>query len=178
MPDPFRLRVMKAVCERLKTITPANGYEADLSNFTDEAGRPAERVFRGRDLFGTNDPKPLLAVLEDPSVPESNNAPMNSPNATNDFKIMIQGFVQDDKFHPLDPAYRLSAEVVKCLAGARDGRFSVLGFGSRAPCIMKMTIGQPIHRPGSDEYSDTGYFLIRVTLTLAEILDDPYGASP
>lgn len=175
MADPFRLRVMKALSNRLKTITPDNGYEFDLSDFTDEVGRDAERVFRGRDLFGANDPKPMLCILEDPRSAEPNNAPTNSPNAVNQFRVLIQGFVQDDKWHPLDPAYKLSAEVIKCLAGARDSRHSVLGFGSRAPCIMSMSIGQPVHRPGNDEYSDTGYFLIGVTLTLAEILDDPYG---
>lgn len=178
MPEPFRLRVVKALCDRLKTITPANGYDHDMSDFTDEAGRLAERVFRGRDLFGASDPKPLLCVLEDPRAAEPNGAPTNSPNQTNQFRLLIQGFVKDDKFHPLDPAYRLSAEVIKCLAGSRESRFSVLGFGSRAPCIMSLSIGPPVHRPGSDEFSDTGYFLIAVTLHLAELLDDPYGPLP
>jgi len=175
MPEPFRLRVMMALCDRLKSITPANGYTHDLSDYTDDAGRPAERVFRGRDLFGANDPKPLLCVLEDPRVDPPNGAATNSPNQVNNFRVLIQGFVRDDKHHPLDPAYRLSAEVIRCLAGARESRTSCLGFGARAPNVGAMMIGQPVHRPGSDEVSDTGYFLIGVTLVLNEILDKPYG---
>ena len=38
--DPFRLRVMKAVTDTLKTISPANGYINDLTDTTDAVGRP------------------------------------------------------------------------------------------------------------------------------------------
>jgi len=37
-----------------------------------------------------------------------------------------------------------------------------------------MVIGQPIHRPGRDEISSVAYCLVPVTLTLAEILDQPH----
>lgn len=174
MADPFRLRVMKAVCDQLKTIAPANQYENDLSDFVDAADRPAERVFRGRTIYGDNDPLPMLAVLEDPRALEQNNGSANSTASAGQFRILIQGFAADDKKHPLDPAYRLSAEVVEALVKAKKDRFNVLGLGSVSPCIMGLTIGQPVHRPPDDEVSAVAYFLVPVTLTLAENLETPF----
>ena len=43
--EPVRLRVLKAMTECLKDITPANGYHTDLKG----------QVFRGRVIFGDND---------------------------------------------------------------------------------------------------------------------------
>lgn len=174
MADPFRLRVMKAVCERLKSIAPANGYTHDLSDFIDEAGRDSERVFRGRLVFGENDPLPALAVLEDPRAIEANNGSGNSPVAANEFRILVQGFVTNGVDHPLDPAYQLSAEVIKALVEGKRDKFNVLGLGHRAPCVMSLSIGQPVHRPPDDEVSAVSYFLVGVTLTLAENLETPF----
>lgn len=172
--DPFRLRVMKAVCDQLKTISPDGDYAHNLADFVDAAGRPAERVFRGRTIYGDNDPLPMLAVLEDPRALEQNNGPANSTASAGQFRILIQGFVTDDKTHPLDPAYRLSAEVVEALVKAKKERFNMLGLGSVAPCVMGITIGQPVHRPPDDEVSAVSYFLVPVTLTLAENLETPF----
>ena len=172
--DPFRLRVMKALCDQLKTITVDNGYAHDLSDYVDADGVTMERVFRGRDLCGENDGLPLSSVLEDPRQGESNNASGNAPQAVNPWRLLIQGFARDDKFHPLDPAYHLSGDVVKALASAKTSRHSTLGFPEKAPTVMKMVIGQPIHRPGRDEISSVAYCLVPVTLTLAEILDQPH----
>ena len=171
MADPFRLRVLKAVSAQLKAITPANGYTNDLSDFIDSAERPAERVFRGRTTFGDNDPLPMLSILEDLRPAEPNNGMKNSPMAVNEFRILIQGFVQDDKAHPLDPAYLLSAEVIKALV---EGKKNALGLGTTAPCVMALSIGQPVHRPPDDDVSAVAYFLVPVTLMLAENLETPF----
>ncbi|MER9680863.1 hypothetical protein NKJ23_16225 [Mesorhizobium sp. M0184] len=174
MADPFRLRVMKAVCTRLKSITPAAGYIGDLSDYTDSAGRVAERVFRGRTIYGDNDPLPMLAVLEDPRPADALNGTSNSVAAVNQFRILIQGFVKDDKTHPLDPAYNLSAEVIKALVDGKKERFNLLGLGGTGPCVMGLSIGQPVHRPPDDDVSAVAYFLVPVTLTLAENLETPF----
>lgn len=172
--EPFRLRVMKALSECLKGITPSNGYKFDMSDYTDEAGRIAERVFRGRTIFGDSDPLPALALLEDPRADPANNGSASSPAAVNPFRVFVQGFVPDDKFHPLDPAYQLSAEVVKALVATKKDRSNVLGFGNTAPCVLQVSIGQAVHRPSDDEISATTYFLVPVTLTLAENLETPF----
>lgn len=173
MSDPFRLRVMKAVTQQLQIITPANGYQNDMSDFVDDVGRPATRVFRGRLTFGENDPLPMLVVVEDPKDNETSNGGTNSGSAMNHFRILVQGFVQDDPIHGLDPAYVLSAEVIKALVKAKV-RGNILGLGPAAPCVTAMSIGQPRHRtpPGSD--SDVTHFVVPVTLTLAENLEAPF----
>ncbi|NSZ73948.1 hypothetical protein G6L74_09370 [Agrobacterium tumefaciens] len=176
MDDPFRLRVMKVLSAQIKRVNPTNGYASDLSDFQDAAGRPAERVFRGRTVFGDNDPRPMVVLLEDPRPPEfaGANGTSTSPMAVNQFRVLIQGFVEDDRDHPLDPAYRLSAEVVKALVEAKSNRFDFLGLGNKAPCVMSLSIGQPVHRPADDEVSSVAFFLVPVTLGLAENLEMPF----
>ena len=178
MPDSFRLRVMKGICAALKEITVANYYTFDLADFMDSADRVTERVFRGRDFFGANDPLPMLSVLEDPRAPEAFNGSTTSGKSQNTFRVLIQGFVVDDKNHPLDPAYGLSAEVTKALVKAKQSSTGILGLNKpmRAPCVMVMSIGQPVHRPGRDEVSDHAYFLVGVTFILAEDLENPFAA--
>lgn len=175
MADPFRLRVAKAICNTLKSITPANDYQHDFSDFTDEAGRPAERVFRGRTIFGESDPLPMLSVLEDPRSREPNAMNLAPGNAVNEYRLLIQGFVQDDKDNPLDPAYYASADVITALVKAKKVQdYNFLGLGPVAPCVMSLSIGEPIHRPPDDEVSAVAYFLVPVTLTLAENLETPF----
>lgn len=170
--DPFRLQVMKAVTERLKTITPANGYMHDLSDFTDQAGRTVTRVSRGRLNFGASDEVPFLAVLEDPRAIDANNAKDETPVAANKMRLLIQGFVEDDKDHPLDPAYHLSADAISALVKGKSDRFNILDMGGK---VSALSIGQPVHRPGADEVSTNAYFIFGVTLTLIENLECPRG---
>lgn len=173
--SPFRLRVMRAISTYLKTITPANGHLHDFSDFVDSAGRPAERVFRGRTVYGDNDPLPMLSVLEDPRAREPINAPGTAVVAQNQFRVLIQGFVEDDKDHPLDPTYFASADVVSALVKGKKVRdYNFLGLGALAPCITAISIGEPVHRPPDDDVSAVAYFLVPVTLTLAENLETPF----
>lgn len=174
--DPFRLRVVKGVCGTLKTITPANGYQHDFSDFTDEAERPAERVFRGRTVYGESDPLPMLSVLEDPRAREPVGDGLRGGLSNNPFRLLIQGFVEDDKDHPLDPAYRAAADVIAALAKAQDDAkdYNFLGLGNHAPCVVDILIGEPVHRPPDDEVSAVAYFLVPVTLILAENIKTPF----
>lgn len=172
--DPFRLRVMKAVTDTLKTISPANGYINDLTDTTDAVGRPQLRVFRGRTIFGKDDPLPMLSVLENPNSLEPNNGIHGSTQAANQFRIIIQGFVPDDAENPLDPAYVLSAEVITALVKQKRDRFNILGLGKGTPSVINMSIGQPVHRPADDEISNVTYFAVGITLALAEDLETPF----
>ena len=175
MADPFRLRVAKAICNTLKSITADNGYQHDFSDFTDEAGRPAARVFRGRTVFGANDPLPMLSVLEDPRSREPIDGATMSGLAKNEYRLLIQGFVRDDQDNPLDPAYYGSADVISALVKAKQVRdYNLLGLGATAPCVIALSIGEPVHRPPDDDVSTVAYFLVPVTLTLAENLETPF----
>ena len=54
--EPLRLRVLKAMTNALKEISVDNGYHTDLN----------EQVYRGRVVYGENDPIPLVSILEVP----------------------------------------------------------------------------------------------------------------
>lgn len=171
MRDPFRLRLMKALTDALKGITVGAGYNFDLCDYDDADERPRERVFRGRTIFGTDDPTPMLCVLEDPRPEESDNG-SDGRAAVNVFRVIIQGFVDGSVEHPLDAAYRLSADVVTCISKLKQPDApGPLRIGKRVTAI---TIGSPVHRPGKDDVSDVAYMLVGVRFTLVEKLDEPY----
>lgn len=174
MADPFRLRVKKAVSAQLKTINVPGGYCHDLEDFTDSAGRTAERVFRGRDQFGDNDPLPMASVLEDPRALDARNANENETATTGEYKLLIMGFVEDDRENPTDPADVLAADIATALAKGKVEKYNILGLGTKMPCVTKLTVGQPVVRPADGVVADVAFCYIMLTLTLVEDLEKPY----
>ena len=168
MSDPFRLRVLKAMTDALKEITPANGYENDLS----------EAVFRGRDTFGDSDPLPMVSILENPRATDPSQLADGTGSSTQ-WELLIQGFVKDDFQNPTDPAYWLEAEIRKRLAAEKalardfDGP-GIFGLGQSAPCVTGIEIGNPVCRPADQETSDVAFCWLAVTLTLVEDLEKPF----
>jgi len=174
MADSFRLRVMKAISAQIKTVTPAAGFINDLSDYVDEAGRTAERVFRGRDIFSGNEILPFVSILEDFRSQDTLQASSGHTAAAGKWKILIQGFVKDDLDHPTDPAYELCAEVIVALVRAKKDRSNLLGLGNRMPCVTALEIGQPVVRPADGQISDAAFFYLPVTLTVVEDLENPF----
>lgn len=173
MSDPFSLRVLKALTAQIKTITPANGYLADLSDFTSPEGQPMERVFRGRDQFGHGDPLPMVSILEDFRA-EDQSESMSQGLRTGPWRLLIQGFVQDDPINPTDPAYYLAADVVKAIVKAKEQKRNILGLGSTMPCVTEIKIGKPVIRPADGEVSSVAFFFLIITLTVIENLENPF----
>ena len=57
MADPMRLVILKALCAHIEAqVRISNGFQHDLQG----------RVFRGRSVFGQDDPLPMVSVLEAP----------------------------------------------------------------------------------------------------------------
>lgn len=156
----FRLRVMKALTVQFEKINPTNGYEHDMRG----------KVFRGRIRYGDeDDPIPMISILEAPIPQEVNNG---SDASTGDWELLIQGFVEDDKENPTDPAHDLMAEAKKILTETKvEYRgTNILGMQNR---VFEMNIGQGAVRP-PDDASDKAFFWLTLRLKLAEKLDDPY----
>lgn len=164
LPRPFRLRVLDALTDVLKTITPGNGYVHDLS----------QAVFRGRSIYGENDPLPMVSILETPIDIEQIISPEFSVDSTGDWDLLIQGFVEDDPENPTDPAHFLMADVKKALIRERkrrnNGDINILNMGG---LVDKLNVGAGSVRP-SDEISSVAYFWVRITLRLVEDLENPY----
>lgn len=164
MSDCLRLRVLKAITTALKTISPANGFEDDVS----------DAVFRGRAYYGADDPLPMIGLIEPPVSDDPLYGRADSTVNAAPWSVIVQGFVRDDKMNPTDPGYRLQSAVRKVLAAekARTG----VGGDRRTPNILgmegavtKLEIGSPIVRP-SDDISTVAYFWILIRITLVEDL--------
>lgn len=97
MADSYRLLALKALTAHLEGITKANGYDFDLDG----------NVFRGRPLFGQDDPIPMLSILEAPRNDAGQYAGENKRARKENWSLMIQGWAHDDKRNPTDPAYAL-----------------------------------------------------------------------
>lgn len=162
---PFRLRVQRSLATALEEISIAGGYKHDLTG----------KVFRGRTMFGDNDPMPMVAILEPPLPVDQLPSPEDSATSHGAWDLLIQGFAEDDKQNPTDPAHLLLADVKKRLTLER-----VKSRNDRGPYILdmkekitKLDVGPGVVRP-PDEISAKAYFWLGITLHMVEDLEDPY----
>lgn len=175
-PKPLRLRILIALTDLLKTVTPANGYSFDLSN--DEDGE--KRVVRGRMFLGDSEPSHMVSILEPPSAVEPilNRGPDNTARAS-EWDILIQGWARDDDDNePCDLAYALAAEVHRVLGSeikrtrtGRPGAPNILGLGGKLEFIK---IGTPVIRP-TEDVSGYGVFYTILTLKIVEDIAERFG---
>lgn len=150
------------MCDAIETITPANGYNHDLT----------DAVFRGRTMFGATDPLPMVSIIE-PAVPEEIIPTAHkNPNAAYPWPLIVQGFVQDDFLNPCDPAYRLMAEVKQVLTQekVRDRGYNSFGLGNR---LYDLNIGQGIVRP-NEEVNGSAFFWLAISASIVEDMLNPW----
>lgn len=164
MTDPFRLRVLKKLTELFEGITPANGYTHDLTG----------KVFRGRTMFGEDDPIPLVSILEAPIQDDPIMSSLTQTATNGELALLIQGFVKDDALNPTDPAHHLMAEVKRALAIERktNGPLGTM-LGEDRGKVAEIMISSGVVRP-ADEISDYAYFWLPVTLKIVEDISNPY----
>lgn len=165
MVDPFRLRVLKALTRSIESVRKEDGYNYDLDG----------KVFRGRLMYSDeSDPIPLVAINEAPLPDDPIATPAGGTQWVGPFNLYIQGWVDDDKLNPTDPAHSLMADVRKVLALERRKALpknDILGMGGR---VMDIRFGGCSVRPAEEFVSAYANFLLAVTLQIAEYTDDPY----
>ena len=168
--DPLRLRILKALTTALGEIRPNDN--APDSTFSLE-----DSVFRGRVLFGTNDPLPMLSILEVPIPIDQRDPPGDSPSSHGTWELIVQGFAPDDRDNPTDPAQHLMAQVKARLIEEREKRLKlrdpsdgILGMGNH---VTDIRISPGVTRP-PDELSAKAYFWLAIALELVEDLSNPY----
>jgi hypothetical protein len=158
---PFRLLALDALSAALEEIEAGETYVNSL----------AGKVFRGRAHFGTNDPVPMVSILEDPRLTELVDGPDGAAVRAGEWHLILQGFVEDDNVHPTDPAHVLLADVVARLnlliASGGGSTRNLLGLGEKKPCVTGMRLGGSCVRP-PDEISAKAYFVLSLKLTLVE----------
>lgn len=160
--DPFRLRVLKAICAALEEINPSNGYMFDLKG----------KVFRGRDVFGHSDPLPMVSVLESIVEKDVMLSPRGGKTQVTPWELLVQGWTEDDDDNPTDPGHHLMAAVKRRLIQerARGDGYEILGMCGK---ITELKFSTGVVRP-ADEVSSKAYFWLKVELQLVEDLLDPY----
>lgn len=172
-PLPFKLRALRALTEALKTITPTNGYNSDLSDFERDTVATS-RVYRGLAWFGADSPIPMVSILEGVSpADEVAEPPVDTATGEYDWPILVQGFVNDDPLNPTDPAYVLLADVRRRIAVEKLRKMTgshqpdPLGLGAGKNRITKITIGPGVVRP-ADDVSSKAYFWLTITLRIVD----------
>lgn len=169
MPDSTRLLVQKRLTALFETIeyTDFDSTEFDM----------AGRVYRGRTIFGSESLVPMISILEAPIPNDSTPSPRGGTASQQNWELVVQGFVRDDRQNPTDPAHMLMAEVKRILALERKKQNwdkpeqGILQLGRT---IDDIVIGSGVVRP-SDELSSKAFFWLVLTVKMVEDLSDPYG---
>jgi len=172
MPDARQLDILKRLSAHLEGITPANGYEFDLTGV----------VFRGRAFYGDDDPVPMLALIEylSPDIDLQVAGP-NSIERQETWIILVQGFVQQKPHNPTDEAYQLKAAVEKRLSETivtKNGDPAVPAaymLGLHKDGIVNITIGPGIVSvPREGPASAYAFFYLPVGITRTVDVTDPF----
>lgn len=168
MADSKRLAVLKRLTAHLQGITPENGYEYDLS----------AAVFRGKSVFGADMPLPCLSVLEHPKPDTGIFAGQGKRAFTEEWVLMLQGWVEDDEENPTDPAYGLEAAVRKRLydimAQTNGGQPKYPDVYMLGKLISDIAIGPPVVRPPDNQVSSKAFFFLPLRVSLQTDVSQPY----
>lgn len=173
MADSKQLHILKRLTTHLQGITPANGYDYDLS----------ASVFRGRALFGANDPVPMVSILEAPKPDVGLVAGENKIERIEEWLLLLQGWTEDDKENPTDPAYGLKAAVEKRLSeiiavNPSTGTPAVPGIYrlnvNGQALIGDLSIGPGVVRPPDAQVSSKAYFFLPLRVSLPTNVSNPF----
>lgn len=168
MADSKQLVILKAITAHLEGMTYLGGYGFDM----------AGRVFRGRAIYGDEMPLPCLSILEAPR-PDETPQPFGHERVRRleDWVLLVQGWVEDDKANPTDPAYEFKAHVEARLSEiiAQDGNGKPthpatyrLGLGqSGKSLIAGATIGPGVVSPPRQNISAKAFFYLPLVLKAA-----------
>ena len=162
--DPFRLRLLKNLTALLQTITPANGYSVDLS----------ESVFRGRAVFGDDDPVPMVSILEAVKTVEALRMQPDGIEQKGVWPLLIQGWTEDDiGGNPTDPSHYLMADVKKCITKHRAEHARTYDWLGMGGAITDIRYNGGVVRPPED-VSGKSFFWLLLDVELVEDLLNPY----
>lgn len=155
------LRILQALTDHLRGITPGNGYDFDL----------ADSVFRGRNHFGDSDVLPAVSVLEAPRTedPTALAGDLNQIRKE-DWYLLVQGWVPDDKTNPTDSAYLLKASCEDRLSqltavDRQTGKpvFPTVYLLGRT--VVAISIGPGIVSPPREQISNKAFFFLPLTVS-------------
>lgn len=162
MADSKQLVILKRMTEHLEGITPDNGYDYDLSG----------KVFRGRSKFGSDEVLPFVSILES-LRPDQQPIPggQGGVRRLDDWELLLQGWVDENREFPTDDLYNLKAAVEKRLAEANIEGNPVYRFGG---LIDKIRIGPGVVRAATPQVGGAEAFYLPLLVTYAINVSDPF----
>jgi len=161
-----QLVILKRLTNHLAGMTEAGGYGYDM----------ACRVFRGRTVVGAETSLPALTILEAAETPDGNPAGFERLARDSTMRLLVQGFVADDKVNPTDPAHALKAMVEKRLAeimAERNGRPRFPAAYLLGGLIEGISFGTGACRPPQPNVSDKAFFWIPVNVRFVADAENP-----
>lgn len=172
MKDPKQLVILFRITDHLEGITPVNGYDFNLLG----------RVFRGRTNFGADEPTPFLSILENlrPDQRPQEAGPEKLRRIEN-WELLIQGWVQEDRSYPTDDLYRLKAAVeirLSQIAAINDqGSPAYPSIYRLGGLINGLRIGPGVVRAATPQVGGAESFYLPVAFSYATNVSDPYALS-
>lgn len=173
MSDSRQLDILKKLTVHLQGIIPANGYDFDMS----------DSVFRGRVIYGDDDPVPLINVVEHLSADVSvETAAENKIERQETWILLVQGWLNHAPINPTDDAYQLKAAVehrlarlVKIDPSNGDPLYPDEYFLGIVDTITGISIGPGVVSTATRESgSAKAFFYLPVGITLAIDVSDPF----
>lgn len=167
--DPKRLKVLIALSEHIsKSLNGSAPYTHDIGG----------RVYRGRGRFSEEEQVPAINILE-PLNPDREPGDIGGDERVKqkeDWVLLIQGWSEDDKKNPTDPAHRLMADVKLCLS--KIALEAAEGKPANKDFMLGGLISDFRMEPGTcrppDEISAAAFFYMRVVLEVVESVFDPF----
>lgn len=163
-----RLEILERLSAHLEGIDGIDPYEHDLRG----------RVFRGRAVYGAQDPVPLVSILEGKAADYGAFADENQTVRKDSWLLLIQGWVKDDTLNPTDPVYSLLADVelrLSDIIAMQNGQQKYPGVYNLGGLISSLTIAAPVVRPPEDGVSSKAFFYLPVLVGLKSDLTQTGG---
>lgn len=168
-----QLDLLVRMTTHFEGITPANGYDFDMPG----------KVFRGRLVFGADDPDPVISIVEHLSADITVDvAGENRISRAETWVLLVQGWMRIVSEHPTDAVYNLKAAVEHRLARCiqTNGRGEplypaeyMLGLGRKN--VTGITIGPGVvSAPVRPDASMRSFFYLPVGIGWASDVSDPF----
>jgi hypothetical protein len=163
--------VADTVSYRLEILKKLTTLLQDVSfTYNDIAYDIGAKVYRGRRVYGGESELPLISLLEAPRNDAGIFGAENKSRRAEKWSLLIQGWVDDDKKNPTDPAYAFMQVV-------EDRLFRVVEEPGGVPTypddyllgrtISGMTIYPGVVSPPLEQVSSKAFFYLPVDLQIA-----------
>ena len=169
--------------KRLATLKALTAYlESEVVAGPDYNNTLADKVYRGRTVFDDDDPLPCVSILDnlnpDRFPRAAGKEDGEAGEAASRWVLLIQGWVEDDKKNPTDPAENLMADVKKALAKLDHDPNPMSNEPQSGSYLLGGLIDGLDIEPGTvrppDQNSAKAYFWMRVVLKYTENVRDPF----